>query len=351
MFLHGGTDHLFQTVAPLVRELTIGGETVYPGERRQILLTAPKLYDFTDMKIPVAVIRGKEDGPTLFISAAIHGDEINGVDIVRRLLRHKALKQLCGTLITIPIVNVFGFNDKSRYLPDRRDLNRSFPGEEHGSLASQIAYIFRTEIVEKCTHGIDLHTGAIHRRNLPQIRADLSHPENLKLAKAFATPVILNASVRDGSLREMVKEKQIPMLLYEAGTALRFESKASKIGVDGILNVMRTIGMLPDAPKTKPQEVFIAKSSHWVRAPISGIFLARKKLGERVAKADVIGLITNPFGDHEYAILSPYEGVIIGNSLLPLANEGDALFHVATFEDANAVQDEIYPYIDPELQE
>ena len=334
-----------------MKKLTIGGFEFYPGERKQIRPTAAKLYDFTDMKIPVAVVRGKEDGPTLFISAAIHGDEINGVDIVRRLLRHKALKQLRGTLITIPIVNVFGFNDKSRYLPDRRDLNRSFPGEEHGSLASQIAYIFRTEIVEKCTHGIDLHTGAIHRRNLPQIRADLTLPQNLILAKAFGATVILNASPRDGSLREMVKEKRIPMLLYEAGTALRFDSKASKTGVDGILNVMRTIGMLPEAPNVVQQDVYIAKSSHWVRAPISGIFLARKKLGERVAKGDVLGLITNPFGDHEYAILSPYEGIIIGNSLLPLANEGDALFHIALFEeDANAVQEELYPYIDPELQ-
>ncbi|MBN8542939.1 MAG: succinylglutamate desuccinylase/aspartoacylase family protein [Alphaproteobacteria bacterium] len=334
-----------------MKQLHIGDFQFYPGERKQILLTAAKLYDFTDMKIPVAVVRGNEDGPTLFISAAIHGDEINGVDIVRRLLRHKALKQLRGTLITIPIVNVFGFNDKSRYLPDRRDLNRSFPGEEHGSLASQIAYIFRTEIVEKCTHGIDLHTGAIHRRNLPQIRADLTNPQNLILAKAFGTPVMLNASPRDGSLREMVREKQIPMLLYEAGTALRFDAKAAKTGVEGILNVMRTIGMLPEAPLSQPQEVFIAKSSHWVRAPISGIFLARKKLGEHVKRGDVLGIITNPFGDHEHLITSPYEGIIIGNSLLPLANEGDALFHIAVFEqDASEVHEELYPYIDPELQ-
>lgn len=334
-----------------MKQLHIGDFQFYPGERKQILLTAAKLYDFTDMKIPVAVVRGKEDGPTLFISAAIHGDEINGVDIVRRLLRHKALKLLRGTLITIPIVNVFGFNDKSRYLPDRRDLNRSFPGEEHGSLASQIAYIFRTEIVEKCTHGIDLHTGAIHRRNLPQIRADLTNPQNLILAKAFGTPVILNASPRDGSLREMVREQQIPMLLYEAGTALRFDANAAKTGIDGILNVMRTIGMLPEAPLARPQEVFIAKSSHWVRAPISGIFLARKKLGEHVKRGDVLGIMTNPFGDHEHLISSPYEGIIIGNSLLPLANEGDAIFHIAVFEqDASEVQEELYPYIDPELQ-
>lgn len=331
--------------------LTIGGETVQPGERKQIALTVAKLYDFTDMKMPIVVVRGKEDGPTLFISAAIHGDEINGVDIVRRLLKHEALKRIKGTLIAIPIVNVFGFNDKSRYLPDRRDLNRSFPGEEHGPLASQIAYIFRTEIVEKATHGIDLHTGAIHRRNLPQIRADFSQPANLELAKAFGVKVILNATPRDGSLREMVGEKKIPVLLYEAGTALRFDHQASEIGVAGIINVMCAIGMLPGKPCVTDDDPFIAKSTHWVRAPISGIFLTHKHLGERVVKGDVLGAITNPFGDHEHTINSPHEGIIIGNSILPLANEGDGLYHIATFEeDTSVVEEEVYPYTDPHLQ-
>ncbi|MES2983764.1 MAG: succinylglutamate desuccinylase/aspartoacylase family protein [Pseudomonadota bacterium] len=331
--------------------LNIGGEEILLGERRQLALTVAKLYDFTDMKIPVEVVRGLTAGPTLFISAAIHGDEINGVDIVRRLLKHRALKSIHGTLIAIPIVNVFGFNDKSRYLPDRRDLNRSFPGAEHGSLASQIAYMFRTEIVSQSTHGIDLHTGAIHRRNLPQIRADLSRPANLMLAKAFGAPVILNASPRDGSLREMVDGQKIPMLLYEAGTALRFDKRAALMGVEGILNVMRAIGMLPEAKLVTPTpKPFIAKSSQWVRAPISGIFVTRKKLGERVVKGDKLGFITNPFGDYEYAILSPTDGIIIGNSILPLANEGDGIYHIAVFDaEPRPHDEELYPYIDPEL--
>lgn len=331
--------------------LTIGGEEIERGTRKQLALTVAKLYDFTDMKIPVEVVRGIEDGPTLFVSAAIHGDEINGVDIVRRLLKHRLLKSIHGTLIAIPIVNVFGFNDKSRYLPDRRDLNRSFPGAEHGSLASQIAYMFRTEIVNQSTHGIDLHTGALHRRNLPQIRADLTHTPNLLLAEAFGAPVILNASPRDGSLREMVDEKKIPMLLYEAGTALRFDHRAAILGVEGILNVMRAIGMLPPlklkAPSITP---YIARSSQWVRAPISGIFITRKKLGERVVKGDKLGFITNPFGDYEYAILSPVDGIIIGNSILPLANEGDGIYHIASFDKhQKPSDDELYPYIDPDL--
>lgn len=332
--------------------LIIAGEKIARGERRQLALTVAKLYDFTDMKMPVVVQRGREDGPTLFISAAIHGDEINGLDIVRRLLKHKALDAMRGTLIAIPIVNVFGFNDKSRYLPDRRDLNRSFPGEENGSLASQIAYIFRTEIVAQSTHGIDLHTGAIHRRNLPQIRADFSFPENLRLARHFGVPVILNASPRDGSLREMVAEQKIPMLLYEAGTALRFDHQASAIGVTGILNVMHTIGMLPTPPVMADiVDPLIAQSSRWVRAPISGIFITIKRLGDHVAKGDRLGFITNPFGDHETDIISPFDGIIIGNSILPLANEGDALFHIASIhQEKPGADDELYPYIDPQLQ-
>ena len=332
-------------------DLIIAGEKIRPGERRQLTLTVAKLYDFTDMKMPVVVVRGEEPGPTLFVSAAIHGDEINGVDIVRRLLKQRSLAHIKGTLIAIPIVNVFGFNDKSRYLPDRRDLNRSFPGEEHGSLASQVAHIFRTQIVEQSTHGIDLHTGAIHRRNLPQIRADLSNPDNLALAKAFGVPVILNASTRDGSLREMVGEQKIPMLLYEAGTALRFDRRASKIGVRGILRVMHLIGMLERESPLRIHEPLQAKSSHWVRAPISGIFLTKKRLGATVDRGDKLGIITNPFGDHEYAIYSPHAGVIIGHSQLPLANEGDALYHIATFHDGQKpAEEEIYPYIDPHLQ-
>ena len=330
--------------------INIAGEEIFPNERRQLALTVAKLYDFTDMKIPVEVVRGSAGGPVLFVSAAIHGDEINGVDIVRRLLKHRALKSIHGTLIAIPIVNVFGFNDKSRYLPDRRDLNRSFPGGEHGSLASQVAFIFRTEIVNQCTHGIDLHTGAIHRYNLPQIRADLSNPANLTLAKAFGAPVILNASPRDGSLREMVDDKKIPMLLYEGGTALRFDRHAALMGVEGILNVMRAIGMLPALERQRPDKPFIAKSSQWVRAPISGIFVTRKKLGDAVGEGEKLGFITNPFGDYEYAILSPADGIIIGNSILPLANEGDGIYHIASFGKAvTSIPEEIYPYIDPEL--
>ena len=183
-------------------DLIIGGTTIKRGERKRVYIDVAKLYDFTDMNIPIEVIRGKEDGPVMFISGAIHGDEINGVEIVRQILSKKALNKLKGTLIAVPIVNVFGFNTKSRYLPDRRDLNRNFPGSPKGSLTGQLAHIFMKEIIEKCTHGIDFHCAASHRINLPQIRACLSDPKVKEMAEAFDVPVIMDADLRKGSLRE-----------------------------------------------------------------------------------------------------------------------------------------------------
>ena len=206
----------------MLENLVIDGQTIKPGERKKIFLRIAALYDYTDISIPIEVIRGKVDGPILFISAAIHGDEINGVEIVKRVLKRVSIDKLKGTLIAIPIVNVFGFNNLSRYLPDRRDLNRSFPGQKNGSLASRLASIFMKEIVHKCTHGIDLHTGAVHRTNLPQIRACLDDAATKTLAKSFGVPVVIDSTLRDGSLREAARRKGIPMLLFEGGEALRF---------------------------------------------------------------------------------------------------------------------------------
>lgn len=322
--------------------MIIGGTSISPGERKRVLLDVAKLYDFTDMNIPIEVIRGKKDGPVLFVSGAIHGDEINGVEIIRQLLTHKALNRIKGTLIAVPIVNVFGFNTKSRYLPDRRDLNRCFPGSENGSLAAQMAHIFMTEIVQKCTHGIDLHCAAINRINLPQIRACLDDPLTENMAKAFHVPVVLHSELRDGSLRQATKELGIPTLLFEGGESLRFNGKVIKGGLQGVLSVMRDIGMLP-AVKSKKAEhnVFIARSSHWVRAPHSGILSIKKKIGERVEKGQVLGIISDPFGKQKIEILARKTGIVIGSVTLPLLNKGDAVFHIATFRNSNAVEENV----------
>lgn len=326
------------------KDLIIGGELISPGQRKHISLDVAKLYDFTDMSIPIEVIRGKKEGPILFVSGAIHGDEINGVEIVRRLLLKKNLKRIKGTLIAVPIVNVFGFNTNSRYLPDRRDLNRSFPGSKNGSLTSQLAYTFMQEIVEKCTHGIDLHSAAVNRINLPQIRACLDDPEVREMANAFNVPVVLDAKTREGSLRDATRTKNIPTILFEGGEALRFNERTIKSGLNGIMSVMRNIGMLPktkETHKTTSHEVFIARSTHWVRAPHSGILSTKTTLGERVKKGTVIGVILDPFGQEEHHIIARKTGVVIGMATMPLVSRGEAVFNVATFEDAASVEEHV----------
>jgi len=330
------------------KELVIGGVSIAPGRRKQIELPIAKLFDYTELTIPVEVVRGKEDGPVLFVSAAIHGDEINGSEAIKRLLgRRKLLSKLKGTLLAVPIINVFGFNQNSRYLPDRRDLNRSFPGSSTGSLAGQVANVFMEEIVSKATHGIDLHTAAIHRTNLPQIRAYLDDRETQRLARAFGVPVVINSNIRDGSLRQSAAEMGIPMLLFEGGEALRYEEKVINSAIRGILSTMASIGMIEGEKVSRKQqnkEVFIARSSHWVRSPHSGSLRVRKQLGKMVKKGDLLGVVSNPFGREKVEVRATKTGIIIGMTMLPLVNKGDAVFHIATFEDSQEVEERVELY-------
>jgi predicted deacylase len=320
----------------------IDGIEVKQGERKRLEIAVSRLFDHTEMTIPVEVIRGKEDGPTIFISAAIHGDEINGVEVIRRLLsRKKLLSNLKGTLIAVPIVNMFGFNRNLRYLPDRRDLNRVFPGSKKGSLASQIAHKFISEIVEKCDYGIDLHTGSAHRYNLPQIRAFLDNKEIRALAESFGVPVILHSNIRDGSLRQAASDHGVKVLLFEGGEALRYDEKVIRSAENGIISTLAGIGMLDKklvkTKMPKKREIFCAGSSHWVRAPHSGSLHMRKKIGNKVKKNEVLGVISDPFGIEKHYVRARKTGIIVGLTMMPLVNNGDALFHVATFDDARAV--------------
>ncbi|HSR70151.1 MAG TPA: succinylglutamate desuccinylase/aspartoacylase family protein [Acidobacteriota bacterium] len=322
-----------------IPELVIGDCSVKAGERVTVDLPIARLYTHTSMSMPVHVLRGKRQGPTLFVSAAVHGDEISGTEIIRRLLGRKVLEGLRGTLLAIPVVNVFGFVYGSRYLPDRRDLNRVFPGGSKGSLASQLAHLFMKEIVAHADYGIDLHTGSYHRFNLPQIRCDMSDERTAELARHFGAPVIVDATLRDGSLRQAVSdERQIPMLLYEAGEALRFDEACIRLGLSGVINVMRRIGMLPKKrTRRKPAgekasshnaEPIVAASSSWVRAPISGVLTQPVALGARVSKGDLLGIITDPYCETCGEVRSEHDGIIIGRHELPLIHKGDALFHI-----------------------
>lgn len=321
----------------------INGENIPPNSSVTLELQLPELYTRTPMTMPVQVRRGKRPGPCLFVCAAVHGDELNGIEIIRRLMKRRALARIRGSVIAVPLVNVYGVIERSRYLPDRRDLNRSFPGSGRGSLAARLADLFMTEIVAHCTHGIDLHTGALHRGNLPQVRGNLDDEETLRLARLFGVPVLINADLRDGSLREAAAARGIPMLLYEAGEALRFDELSIRAGVQGILNVMRGLGMLPQVRGRRGtgREPFVARSSTWVRAPASGIFLASAALGAHVKKDELLGTIVEPVGDTGSEVRAARGGIVIGRSNLPMVLEGEALFHIASFEDVREVADQV----------
>jgi predicted deacylase len=321
--------------------IEIGGTRIEPGERATVRLPVADLYTGTSLSMPVHVVCGRRAGPVLFVCAAIHGDELNGVEIVRRLLRRKAMRTLRGTLLAVPVVNVHGFLDQSRYLPDRRDLNRSFPGSPKGSIAARMAHIFVNEIVRRAEFGIDLHTGAINRSNLPQIRANIDDERTLELARSFGVPVIVGATVRDGSLRECAADLGMPILIYEAGEALRFDELSIRAGLRGTINVMRQIGMLPESRRARTVSPVIAASTSWVRAPASGIVSRVVDLGARVDDGQMIATIGDPLGDGTTTVTAPFDGIVIGRSNLPLAHEGDALYHVAAFSSVTRAEDRV----------
>ncbi|MCK9193163.1 MAG: succinylglutamate desuccinylase/aspartoacylase family protein [Nevskia sp.] len=314
------------TVAPFV----IGGQAVPAGTRRTVDLPVAALYTNTPVQLPVIVHHGREAGPKLFVSAALHGDEIIGVEIIRRVLKLPQLADLRGTLMAVPVVNVLAFMHQSRYSPDRRDLNRSFPGSESGSLTARLARLFLHEVVGRADYGVDLHTGAIHRPNLPQIRADLANSENLRLARAFGAPLLLNSAPATGTLREYTTKKGIPVLLYESSEALRFDETCIRIGVQGVINVMTALGMLPAVDSAvAPPEPIIARSSSWLRAPASGILRTQAALGDAIYAGQTLGVVGDPFGANETAVLANTAGIVIGRLMLPLVYEGDAVFHIA----------------------
>ena len=318
--------------------IEIADTLIRPGETARINLPVADLYTATSLSMPVQVICGRRDGPVLLVSAAVHGDELNGVEVIRRLLKRKPLKSIRGTLIAVPIVNVHGFLDQSRYLPDRRDLNRSFPGTAKGSIASRMAHTFMTQLVSKADIGIDLHTGAIHRSNLPQIRGNLDDKRTLELAQAFGTPVIVNSNIRDGSLRACANDLGMPMLIYEAGEALRFDEICIRAGIRGVMNVMRHIGMLPAARHRERPTPVLARSTSWVRAPASGIVSGKARLGASVVEDQRLAVVSDPLGGSEDIVTAPFDGIVIGRTNLPLAHEGDALFNIAAFKSVSTAE-------------
>lgn len=323
------------TVKPksaLMPAFELAQTSIAPGTRKTLSIPAARLYNDTPLDLRVEVVHGMKPGPTLLVCAAIHGDELNGIEICRRLIHKIDPRELAGTLLIVPVVNLFGFIQQSRYLPDRRDLNRCFPGSERGALGSRLAYLFRTKLVERASHIIDLHTGAIHRTNLPQIRVNLDNLQATRMAEAFNCPVIMNAKDRDGSLRALANELNIPLILYEAGEALRFDSASIQAGINGVMNVMKMLKMIKGRRTRKKVTPVWAQRSLWVRSPKDGIVLSKVELGQTVAKNQIMAEIAAPHQADTQPIYAPIHGIVIGMSNIPVTNEGEALYHIAYFD-------------------
>ena len=313
-----------------MKAFEFGGAKIAPGSMEMIELEVSVLANSTRLNLPVHVSHGQKPGPCFFMSGAIHGDEIQGVEIIRRVLAALRGVEISGTILAVPIVNSFGFLTHSRYLPDRRDLNRSFPGSDRGSLASLLADLFFVQVVQRAQFGIDYHTAALHRRNLPQIRLAPDDKKLMALAEAFAPPVILTAKLREGSLRKAALSAGVQMLLYEGGEALRFDEMAIDTAVQGTLRLLKSIGMIETAPGAPPHAAsFHSSSSSWLRAPEGGILHSLRRAGDRVAAGEDVGVITGPLGENPTSVVSEDAGMIIGRTNLPIVNRGDALFHIA----------------------
>lgn len=306
----------------------IGGEVVAPGSRIRFDLPAALLPTHTQLHIPLTVVNGLERGPVLWVSAVVHGDELNGLEIIRRVLDELEDPMPRGALIAAPIVNVFGFIGQSRYMPDRRDLNRCFPGSRTGSLAARMAHLFMSEVVARCTHGIDLHTASQDKTNLGQIRGHLEDPETLRIASAFGAPVMVQSRPRSGSLRGSAARRGIPALVYEAGEAQRFNEPEIEIGVQGVLQVMAELGMAAGRrPRHRVRSVYVEDST-WVRARRGGLLRLQVEQGAVVEARERLGIISDPFGEESIHVRAPFRGIVIGRTNNPVVHGGDALVHI-----------------------
>ena len=316
----------------------IGDTVVAPGSSERLQIPVSRLPAGGWLSLPIHVLHGAQAGPALFLSGAIHGDEVDGVEITRQVLQTLEPANLAGTLVAAPVVNLTGLMDGSRYLPDRRDLNRSFPGSASGSLAARLARLFMDEIVARCSHGLDFHCGSDDRDNLPQVRADLDDDDTHRLALAFAAPITIHAPAPAGSLRRAAVKEGCRVLLYEGGEARRFTSDAIRVGVRGTFRVMAALGMLPaadDAGTTAAGAVATpleSRTRRWVRASRSGFCRLDIELGQEVRKGQVLGEIASVLGLEASPVVSRASGIVIGRRINPIVYQGEALAHIAEVE-------------------
>lgn len=309
--------------------VTVAGTVIEPGERRDLFCITSESYTGDRTSIPISVLNGSHPGPRVFVTAAVHGDELNGTAVCRNLLGAVSPEALHGVLVVVPIVNVLGAQIHSRYLPDRRDLNRTFPGSATGSMASRMARLVFEEVVRDSDVGIDLHTAANRRTNVPQLRVRTTDARSMELARAFGAPYILDASLRPGSLRETAREVGVTVLTYEGGEALRLDTDAIEVAYNGCLRVLHYLGMLEDGPPPREQAPLVMHESRWLRAERGGVVDLQVDFGDEVEVGQPVWTTTSPFGAERAVMESPYDGVVIGGTTLPLVAPGDAVLHIA----------------------
>lgn len=308
------------------------GESILPGESKTIDVEIAKLHTTTKLKIPIIIERSKIDGPIVLFSAGLHGDEINGTEIVRQIIIKKINKPKRGTIICIPIINIFGFVNQSRQFPDGRDLNRVFPGSKTGSLASRFAHFLIKEIIPIIDYAIDFHAGGASRFNAPQIRIVPNNSELKELASVFNTPFTLYSKNIQGSFRNACTRLGVKMLLFEGGKSLDLNSEITKEGVEGSKRFLAHLNMLNPKKEIKPntnKTIFIEKS-YWIRAHFSGMFIGLIKIGSYVKKGDILATISDPFGKIEHKVKAPNNGYLINVNDAPIVYQGDAIFHIST---------------------
>ena len=313
------------------KSITIFNETILPGESKTINMQIGKLHTMTDLHIPIIVKRSKKDGPVVLFSAGLHGDEINGTEIVREIIVQKINKPKCGTIICIPVINIFGFVNQTREFPDGRDLNRVFPGSKTGSLASQFAYHIVKEIIPHIDYAIDFHAGGARRFNAPQIRIVPNNKDLKVLSDVFGAPFTLYSNNIAGSFRNSCDKMNVQLLLFEGGKSVDINNEVTKEGVEGAKRFLQHLKMLkPKHQISSANKTIYIEKSDWIRANQSGMFHGLKQIGCYVVKGELLATISDPFGKVSHKLKAPHAGYLINVNDAPVVYKGDAVFHIST---------------------
>lgn len=323
--------------APFPDALVINDEKIAPGENKKIQLSAGKLPSGSLLSITAHIFRSKNPGPTILLLGGIHGDEINGIEIITNLLASGFFEDIqAGCIIAIPLLNVFGFNNMSRDMPDGKDVNRSFPGHKSGSLASRVAKCLTQNILPHTDYAIDLHTGGSFRYNYPHTRYSPQDSDCRTLAEVFNAPFAIKQALISNSFRKIAHDMDTHVLVYEAGESMRIDHNAVSTGVAGILNVLTFLGFLPPIKGTASNETVIhLNKTNWIRAAHPGIFTASIAAGQNIQQGEMLGIIKDPYGLKSYPIMSKYKGHVLGINHAAVVNQGDALFHIGSYDDKN----------------